>query len=190
MVEKFDRQEDRWTGDRWHPAIIVYQNVELMVLALLAPEFMILWAMRQREQAKKIRDRFKDYGWGMPHGFFVIMGGFALYDGDEFCGYLWDRVRGHHRVRRPYDGTAEKRLGEIKSYHKEHRKHCLMNTGSHNEQAPGLPTPSEQHDHSCTTNTPENEPPTIDTTPPLEFLVAKGYITLTEDKNVEYYVKA
>ena len=31
------------------------------------------------------------YRWGMSHGFFVIMGGFALYDGDVFCGYLWDR---------------------------------------------------------------------------------------------------
>ncbi|KAK7024470.1 hypothetical protein VNI00_016267 [Paramarasmius palmivorus] len=183
-VEKFDRWRDRWTGDRWHPAVVVYQNVELMVVALLAPEFMILWAMRQREQAKKIQDKFKDkYGWGMSHGFFVIMGGLALYDGDKFCGYLWDRDRSHHPILRPYDGTAEKHLRNIKSYHEEHRKHCLKNTGSHNENTPGSPTPSEQHDHSSTANTPENEPLTINKPQTiLEFLVAKGYITLTEDE--------
>ncbi|KAK7024603.1 hypothetical protein VNI00_016164 [Paramarasmius palmivorus] len=111
------------------------------------------------------------------------MGGFALYDGDKFCGYLWDRDQSHHPILRPYDGTAEKHLRKIKSYHEEHRKHCLKNTGSHNENTPGSPTPSEQHDHSSTANTPENEPLTINKPQTiLEFLVAKGYITLTEDE--------
>jgi hypothetical protein len=35
-------------------------------------------------------ERLLEYGWGVPHGFLVIMGGLALYDGDEFCGYLWN----------------------------------------------------------------------------------------------------
>uniref|UniRef100_A0A0W0FKS8 Uncharacterized protein n=1 Tax=Moniliophthora roreri TaxID=221103 RepID=A0A0W0FKS8_MONRR len=73
-----------------HPAVMLYENIELMLAALMAPEVIILWAMRQRFSAQKIAAKFNKYGWGKSHGFFVLMGGFALYDKGEFCGYLWE----------------------------------------------------------------------------------------------------
>ncbi|ESK84727.1 hypothetical protein Moror_610 [Moniliophthora roreri MCA 2997] len=73
-----------------HPALVVYKNIQLMVIAILAPEIITLWAMRQWYSAKAIAKRFKNYGWGMSHAFFIIMGGFALYEGDTFHRYLWN----------------------------------------------------------------------------------------------------
>ncbi|KAK7028217.1 hypothetical protein VNI00_014907 [Paramarasmius palmivorus] len=188
LVEKFDRMNDRWTGLRWHSAVILYQNVEVMIVALLAPEFMILWAMRQREQAKKIRDKFKDkYGWGMSHGFFVIMGGFALYDGDKFCGYLWDSNRGYEFVR-PYEGHAEKVWDDVKKHYERCRDpvEVTQQVQSHEDEKASQSPPEETTSTEPTApstvsqkepSTPKPEPETI-----LEFLVAKGYITLTEDE--------
>ncbi|KAK7028218.1 hypothetical protein VNI00_014908 [Paramarasmius palmivorus] len=186
-----------------HSAVAVYQNVELMVVALLAPEFMILWAMRQREQAKKIREKFKstcplgflhsavadalpsEYKWGMSHGFFVIMGGFALYNGEEFCGYLWDRDRTseiQYANERPFEGKAEGYFERIKAYYEKHQK--LDNMDENDEKNPESSTPPVIHENPSATKPVEIEPlsPTPDPTIPLEYLVAKGYITLTEDE--------
>ncbi|KAK7021836.1 hypothetical protein VNI00_017222 [Paramarasmius palmivorus] len=164
LVEKF--QFDGWTGRRLHPAVATYQNVELMVIALLVPEVMILWAMRQREQAKKIRDKFKGYGWGMPHGFFVLMGGFALYDGDKFCGYLWDRDRGYVWDGKPYEGHAEAFWDDVK----RHYERCRDPVESHEDEnalqapmAPTVPVPEEE-----ALLTPSSEPTASQTVPPKE----------------------
>ncbi|KAI3602561.1 hypothetical protein WG66_009231 [Moniliophthora roreri] len=73
-----------------HSAMVIYKDIQLMVIAILAPEIIILWAMRQWYSAKNISEQYKDYGWGMSHAFFVIMGRFALYNGDKFMGYLWN----------------------------------------------------------------------------------------------------
>ncbi|KAK7024604.1 hypothetical protein VNI00_016165 [Paramarasmius palmivorus] len=171
-------------GKPWHPAALLYQKVELMVVALLAPEFMILWAMRQRKQAKKIQERFKEHEWGMSHGFFVIMGGFALYDGKKFCGYLWDRDRTseiHYADERPFEGNAEGYFEIIKAYHEKHQK--VENTDRNDEKNSESSTPAI-HENPSITKPVETGPlsPTPDPTTPLEFLVAKGYITLTEDE--------
>ncbi|KAK7022804.1 hypothetical protein VNI00_016931 [Paramarasmius palmivorus] len=204
LVEKFDFMEDEWSGRRWDPAVAIYQNVELMVIALLAPEIMILWAMRQREQAKKIRDKFRDkYGWGMSHGFFVIMGGFALYNGDKFCGYLWDRDRGYQYGLLPYEGHAEKLWGDVKRYRGrcgrcercEKCERCRDPIGniqegqSHeDEKASELPIPEEKTplttspEPTAPSTAPQKEPSTPIPETILEFLVAKGYITITEDE--------
>jgi hypothetical protein len=42
-----------------HPAVVFYQDLEMMLIALLVPEFMILWAMRQRASAKAVGRKFK-----------------------------------------------------------------------------------------------------------------------------------
>ncbi|KAK7040654.1 hypothetical protein VNI00_009560 [Paramarasmius palmivorus] len=130
-----------------------------MVIAVLAPEFMILWAMRQRKSARAIGDRFKQYGWGATHGYFVIMGGFALYDGNEFRGYLWETDRSNGKKSRPYDGYAERDWENIKTYHEKHRN-CLEGDARHKDN-----TASQTSSTSL-----------------LEFLVAKEYITITEDE--------
>ncbi|KAK7021835.1 hypothetical protein VNI00_017221 [Paramarasmius palmivorus] len=170
-------------GDPWHPAVVVYQNVELMVIALLTPEFMILWAMRQRKQAKKIQERFKVYKWGMSHGFFVIMGGFALYNREKFCGHLWDRDRTSEikkAIHRPFEGKAEGYFNDIKTYHGKLQK--LDNMDENDEKNSESSTPAAIHENPSATKPVETNPLSTSSEPTtiLEFLVAKGYITLTE----------
>ncbi|EEB99148.1 hypothetical protein MPER_01227, partial [Moniliophthora perniciosa FA553] len=73
-------------GKHW--TVVLYDDFQIMIIALLAPELIIIWAMRQWISAKKITEKYKKYGWGMSHAFLVLMGGFTLYDGEKFCGYL------------------------------------------------------------------------------------------------------
>ena len=73
-------------------------------MALIAPELVIMWAMRQLVSARKLAAQYKsefiichkfrmncrlgslfpEYGWTTTHGFFAVMGGFMLFeDGRE-----------------------------------------------------------------------------------------------------------
>jgi hypothetical protein len=52
----------------------------LMGYALIAPEIMIFWAVRQHRAARYLAKRHKERGWTMAHAFFLIMGGFTLHD--------------------------------------------------------------------------------------------------------------
>ncbi|KAK7021839.1 hypothetical protein VNI00_017225 [Paramarasmius palmivorus] len=155
-----------------------------MVVALLVPEFMILWAMRQREKAKEIRERFKKYGWSMTHGFFVIMGGFSLYDGDKFCGYLWDRDRGWDEYRRPYDGQAERYLEEIRLHYENYQSFCLGQLKQKDQDNLSTRPQSNEHHVDPTKSTQEKKtlPGSPEASTLLEFLIAKGYINLNEDE--------
>ncbi|KAK1230079.1 hypothetical protein PQX77_006853 [Marasmius sp. AFHP31] len=60
----------------------------IMVVAFLAPELIMLWAMRQRFMAKQVADKFQKYRWTKAHGFLCIMKGIALYDQTNFICYL------------------------------------------------------------------------------------------------------
>ncbi|KAL0065926.1 hypothetical protein AAF712_007052 [Marasmius tenuissimus] len=60
----------------------------IMVVAFLAPELIMLWAMRQRFMAKRVAKKFEKYGWTKAHGFLCIMKGIALYDQKGFLCYL------------------------------------------------------------------------------------------------------
>lgn len=56
-----------------------------MLAALIAPELVILWAMRQFFHAGKVVNKFNtelfkgSFQWSRTHGFFAMMGGFMLY---------------------------------------------------------------------------------------------------------------
>ncbi|KAJ7881055.1 hypothetical protein B0H14DRAFT_2340616 [Mycena olivaceomarginata] len=52
----------------------------LFVIALLVPEYILAWAIWQRLRAQKIAQKHKDSNWTVTHGFFVIMGGFHLFE--------------------------------------------------------------------------------------------------------------
>jgi hypothetical protein len=71
-----------------------------MLYALIAPEFVVLWAWRQLQLASKKPKNLKGVfyltdlilnefvkvhftGWSRTHGFFAAMGGFVLYDGNK-----------------------------------------------------------------------------------------------------------
>ncbi|EEB96534.1 hypothetical protein MPER_04319, partial [Moniliophthora perniciosa FA553] len=62
-----------------------------MFIALIAPELIILWAMRQWYSAQKIARKYKEFHWSKSHAFLVLMGGFTLYRGETFVCYLWDK---------------------------------------------------------------------------------------------------
>jgi hypothetical protein len=76
-------------------------RMSLFVIALLVPEYILAWAIRQRLRAQKIAQEHKgvwistltlcmdypthlplflDSNWTVTHGFFVIMGGFHLFE--------------------------------------------------------------------------------------------------------------
>ncbi|KDR70783.1 hypothetical protein GALMADRAFT_144278 [Galerina marginata CBS 339.88] len=58
-------------------------RVELMLWAVIAPEMIIFWAMRQWQGARDLVQIYGEHGWTMAHGHFLQMGGFMLADGDE-----------------------------------------------------------------------------------------------------------
>ncbi|KAL0575387.1 hypothetical protein V5O48_006580 [Marasmius crinis-equi] len=61
-------------------------------MALILPELIFLWALREWFAARATATKYARYGWGsMSHGFFINMGGLALGDDDgRFLCYLWD----------------------------------------------------------------------------------------------------
>jgi len=54
-----------------------------MILALIAPEAVVGWALRQRLAAAELAKEHKGDGWTLTHGFFAIMGGFMEYEGNQ-----------------------------------------------------------------------------------------------------------
>ncbi|KAF8644493.1 hypothetical protein AX16_008433 [Volvariella volvacea WC 439] len=62
----------------------MWQKVKTCLYALLAPEAVIVMAMRQRFNASMIAKQFRGHGWTMTHGFFMIMGGMMQEDGDGY----------------------------------------------------------------------------------------------------------
>ncbi|KAF8950662.1 hypothetical protein BDZ97DRAFT_1687152 [Flammula alnicola] len=81
----------------WHVALT---RLELMVWAIIAPEMMILWAMRQWLGARELEKTYKaprsgcqtDKGWTKTHGYFLQMGGFMLFEGNTRKGVLSHRT--------------------------------------------------------------------------------------------------
>jgi len=68
--------DERWPRLAWRRA-------GLMLLALLVPEAVIGWALRQRLAAAELAKKHKREGWTTTHGFFAIMGGFMEYEGNR-----------------------------------------------------------------------------------------------------------
>jgi len=68
--------DERWPRIAWRRA-------GLMILALIAPEVVIGWALRQRQAAAELAEERKREGWTLTHGFFAIMGGFMEYEGNQ-----------------------------------------------------------------------------------------------------------
>ncbi|TDL16670.1 hypothetical protein BD410DRAFT_731070 [Rickenella mellea] len=67
-----DRDDPNW--------LKFLRKFKILIFALIAPEMMVLWAMRQRINARKIANRFQAMGWTETHGYFMLMGGFLLED--------------------------------------------------------------------------------------------------------------
>ncbi|KAF8663993.1 hypothetical protein AX16_000844 [Volvariella volvacea WC 439] len=65
----------------WTKAVAI--RLGTFMLALLTPEFMVLWAFQQRIMAVKIAERNSYRGWTKTHGFFVQMGGLMQFRNGE-----------------------------------------------------------------------------------------------------------
>ncbi|KAG1778921.1 hypothetical protein EV702DRAFT_967397 [Suillus placidus] len=64
---------------------VTRRRAGIMLATLVAPELVILWAMRQFFHAGNVVNKFNDelfkgdFQWSRTHGFFAMMGGFMLY---------------------------------------------------------------------------------------------------------------
>ncbi|KAL0568986.1 hypothetical protein V5O48_012985 [Marasmius crinis-equi] len=93
-----------------------------MVNALFFPEFIIIWAIKQRYAAGVIAKRYKSYGWTRAHGFLCIMDGLALYDKNgKFRCYIRDGDRIEEPNSRPvtisrWDRDERNSAREIEKY--------------------------------------------------------------------------
>ncbi|TDL14490.1 hypothetical protein BD410DRAFT_845987 [Rickenella mellea] len=59
------------------------RRLGVVIMALIAPELVIMWAMRQWIVARRLAKEQRAKGWTQTHGFFALMGGFMLFDGDK-----------------------------------------------------------------------------------------------------------
>ncbi|KAF8657418.1 hypothetical protein AX16_002215 [Volvariella volvacea WC 439] len=57
------------------PMKVAWLKIRTTLYALVAPEMVIMWAIRQRIMAGRIAEQNKHRGWTRTHGFFVQMGG-------------------------------------------------------------------------------------------------------------------
>ncbi|KIK54076.1 hypothetical protein GYMLUDRAFT_177907 [Collybiopsis luxurians FD-317 M1] len=67
---------------------LLRRKIGLMIIALIAPEMLVLWAAKQWFAARMLSKWYQ--GWTRTHAFFAIMGGFALYEGKKAPSVLRD----------------------------------------------------------------------------------------------------
>ncbi|KAF8064244.1 hypothetical protein FPV67DRAFT_210985 [Lyophyllum atratum] len=60
----------------------ITHRAKIFLTALIAPEFIVLWAFRQWLMSRKLTRKCKDEvsGWTKTHSFFLLMGGFTIHD--------------------------------------------------------------------------------------------------------------
>ncbi|KAF8972236.1 hypothetical protein BDZ97DRAFT_1752822 [Flammula alnicola] len=62
---------------------VALRRLEILAWALIAPELIILWAIRQWKGARFLAKKYKEHGWTTTHGHFLQMGGFMLFDSNR-----------------------------------------------------------------------------------------------------------
>ena len=89
---------------------VFLRRLELMFWAVIGPEMIITWALRQWSSARRLEKLYKgelsslihsiypqilnhkiltlDRGWTQTHGYFIVMGGFMLFEGNVAKGVL------------------------------------------------------------------------------------------------------
>ncbi|KDR77194.1 hypothetical protein GALMADRAFT_139208 [Galerina marginata CBS 339.88] len=69
------------SGEKWWRTGL--RRLELMMWALIAPELIITWAMRQWFGARTMVRKYHGYKWTKTHAYFIQMGGFTLFEGGK-----------------------------------------------------------------------------------------------------------
>ncbi|KAJ8080720.1 hypothetical protein PM082_017554 [Marasmius tenuissimus] len=104
-------------SDHW--ALVLWDQTKIFFVALIAPELIVLWSIRQWFAARKMAKvyQIKKYDWTTTHAFFALMGGFAFYNSEgKFLFHLWDdRFCQHFKTERHWDGVSaqEEKLREL-----------------------------------------------------------------------------
>ncbi|KDR77205.1 hypothetical protein GALMADRAFT_246490 [Galerina marginata CBS 339.88] len=62
---------------------IKLRRLEVMVWAIIAPELILLWAMKQWYIARAMVKRYRGHRWTKTHAYFIEMGGFTLFEGGK-----------------------------------------------------------------------------------------------------------
>ncbi|ESK82568.1 hypothetical protein Moror_3684 [Moniliophthora roreri MCA 2997] len=201
-----------------HVAVIRFKHTAVSLFALLGPELIVMWALRQWCSSLIVWNKYKRYGWTKSHAFLAIMGGFALYDENGFVGILWDREDPSYDLE-VFRGTLDRMQAEgidtsleACAYDPENKPSEAVEKASLEDIGKDIPSenvgdrPRCNHDpasrsmndrtiESKTVNVDEPAPPISQTVPAtelttatrkpsclLEFLVAKGFIDITEDE--------
>ncbi|KAK1218903.1 hypothetical protein PQX77_018387 [Marasmius sp. AFHP31] len=112
-----------------HWILVYWDKAAIFFTALLAPELIVLWSVRQWSAARKMAKAYKQYGWTITHAFFALMGGFALYDSEgKFLFHLWDeRFCEHHKDEEGWDGFSkqQRKLEELDPHNHDQYKSLL-----------------------------------------------------------------
>ncbi|EEB91323.1 hypothetical protein MPER_10333 [Moniliophthora perniciosa FA553] len=131
-----------------------------MVIAILAPgDYDFMGGAASGIWQRKFAEQYRDNAGGMSHAFFVIMGGFALYNGDRSRGYLWND--GEDMYNNKY---------ALKQYIQKVQK---------------IPVPvllQDGEELSMSGSQALNSDPKPQPTQLLEYFIKNGYITITEDE--------
>ncbi|KZT25921.1 hypothetical protein NEOLEDRAFT_1199558 [Neolentinus lepideus HHB14362 ss-1] len=59
------------------------RRIVTTIVAIIAPELVICWAAKQYLASMRLAQKYKDFGWTQTHAFFLIMGGFVIYQEEE-----------------------------------------------------------------------------------------------------------
>ncbi|KAG5638075.1 hypothetical protein H0H81_001924 [Sphagnurus paluster] len=57
-----------------------HRRIKLFWMAFIAPELIMLWAVRQWFSSRTLAQKHREYNWTQTHGFFADMGGFVECD--------------------------------------------------------------------------------------------------------------
>ncbi|KAG6905872.1 hypothetical protein DXG01_017179 [Tephrocybe rancida] len=68
----------------------IVRRLKIFVTAIIAPELIILWSLRQWFASRRLARELKDYGWTQTHGFFAIMGGFQICESERTPRHIDD----------------------------------------------------------------------------------------------------
>ncbi|KAJ8080733.1 hypothetical protein PM082_017567 [Marasmius tenuissimus] len=65
-----------------HEALVYWDNIKIFLIALIAPEFIVLWSIRQWFAAREMVKEYSKHDWTMTHAFFCSHGRICI----ESCG--------------------------------------------------------------------------------------------------------
>ncbi|THU87507.1 hypothetical protein K435DRAFT_969862 [Dendrothele bispora CBS 962.96] len=167
-------------------ARVTAQDVITMILSLLAPELIILWALRQWFAARKVAKKYHSkYCWTKTHGHFLIMGGFALFEDNKYICTLEDNtqyeedetIKEHIRRQIEFENSQLGRTEQPTHNGKPEDYHFLSGDPPDSEDRAQVVDSTVQSESTSLSKECSSEKMCL-----LEFLIQHKYIDITEDE--------